>query len=123
MVQFLDSIKRRETPIPAQVADDASNGIDRNQVMAAFPVMADADANTKFWDGRLGRPSEQLKGARLTAGMPGTSSTWNPLGIAHYLLGGKRTKCHMTLRQLDGVMNKRFPELVDSWKEQTEDER
>jgi hypothetical protein len=119
MVQFLDSVKRRESPIPAQVPDDASNGIDRNQVMATFHVKADADANTKFWDGRLGRPSGQLKGARLCAGKPGTSALWNPLGIAHYLLGGGRAKCYMTLGQLNQVMNKRFPELVDSWKEQT----
>lgn len=97
--------------------------LNRNEVMAKFPVKADADANRTFWDYRLSNPSDPLKNAKKFAGKPGTSALWEPLGIAHYLLGGGRVKCHMRLKQLDEVMNKHFPKLVDSWKEQTEDKR
>jgi hypothetical protein len=97
--------------------------INRNEVMAAFPVKADADANYKFWNGRLGRPCGQLINARKDSGKPGTSALWAPLGIAHYLLGGGRIKRHMRLKQLDEVMNKRFPKLAALWEAQTADLR
>lgn len=107
-------------PDTAQEGNAAISGsINRSEVMAAFTVKPDLDANTKFWDGRLSRPSNGLKDAREHPGKPGTSALWNPLTLAHWLLAAK----HMTLKQLDATMNRHFPGLRDSWIEQTEDKR
>ena len=107
----------------SQTIGDVTGLLNRNEVIAKFTVKSDPDANEKFWENRLDSPSDQLKIARKSAGKPGTSALWEPLGIAHYLLGGGRVNRHMTPKQLNEVMNKHFPELVDSWKEQTEDVR
>lgn len=120
--QFLDAHAAwhgDEPPIPLQAIDSATGLINRNEVMATFPVKADADENCKFWDGKLSRPPRWLIDARINAGKPGTSALWNPLMLAHCLLAAG----HMTLNRLDVVMNKRFPELADSWREQTGDKR
>lgn len=107
-----DSEEQFGAPMPTE-------GIDRNRVMAAFAIKANPDENNKFWDGKLSRPPKWLIDARINAGKPGTSALWNPLMLAHCLLAAG----HMTRNQLDVVMNKRFPESADSWREQTEDKR
>lgn len=93
--------------------------INRNEVMAAFTVKANSDENRKFWDDKLGRPPVWLKDARINSGKPGTSALWNPLLLAHSLLGTS----HMSLGKLDDVMNECFPELVELWNEETSDKR
>lgn len=93
--------------------------IDRGQVMRIFSVEPTADMNRKFWDERLGRPPEWLRAARTFVGRPGVSSRWSPLLVAHALLGDNRMK----LRQLDAAFHEHLPELLEQWREETEDQR
>lgn len=116
-----------DEPVPTQLEkqgveyrlDSPPIGINRNEVMAAFTVKQNPDENRKFWDDKLSRPPKWLKDARTNPGKPGTSALWDPLLTAHSLLA----EGHMTLVKLDGVMNKCFPELVESWNETTSDKR
>lgn len=119
----LDPPEQEQHELGTKAQGSIDGLIDRNKVMACFAVKPDSDENLKFWDNRLASPSNALLTARKFPGKAGTSALWEPLGIAHYLLGGKGVKQYMSLGQLDVVMEKRFPELFDLWKEQTEDKR
>jgi len=91
--------------------------INRSMVMQIFAVRAKEDENRKFWDDKLGRPPDWLRGARTFSGKPGFSSRWNPLLVAHALLNGK----YMSVRQLDSAIHQHLPELLEKWKEDTDD--
>lgn len=94
--------------------------IDRNEVIAKFRVKPNEDANKKFWDGKLSLPPKWLIPARGERGKPGISSRWKPLAIAHCLLAGVNNKPFLSLRQLDAMIHKGFPEWLETWEEQTE---
>lgn len=100
-------------------AGDLSHSIDRNMVMGTFPVKSEPDENVKFWKDKLGRPPKWLEDARVDPGRPGQSALWDPLQLAHCLLGRKQ----MNLRQLDDVMRSNYPNLFGDWKDQTADMR
>jgi len=104
---------------PNTVQGSAGVGIDRNKVMKVFRVMPKDSDNRKYWDEKLGRPPKWLSGARLSSGRRSTSGRWDPLLVAHALLG-RRT---MTLPALDAAVRDHFPESIDAWREQTEDMR
>ena len=87
--------------------------------MACFPVKDDLQENERFWDDKLSTPPAWLESAREITGKRGMSSLWNPLQVAHSLLGGVHNRPFMTVRQLDAVMRRRFPELYEIWVEET----
>lgn len=131
-VMTVDDFKRFAQSLQIEVAvDEAENleagastgelnhSIDRNMVMGAFPVKSDPDENIRFWNGKLGRPPKWLEDARVDPGRPGQSALWDPLQLAHCLLGRKQ----MNLRQLDAVMSSNYPDLFDDWNDQTADMR
>jgi hypothetical protein len=94
-------------------------GVSRNVIMGAFQVHPDRDKSFRYWDNALAQPPVWLIGARVSIGKPGVSSRWNPLLVAHGLLGEKK----MELAQLDNVMRTRFRQQWDEWLEQTADDR
>jgi len=94
--------------------------IDRNEVIAKFRVKPDEDKNRKFWDGKLGLPPKWLLPALGQRGKRGTSSLWKPLEIGHCLLAGVHNRPFLSLRQLDAMIHKGFPEWLETWEEQTE---
>lgn len=97
--------------------------INRNEVMAAFCVRPDPRENEKFWNPKLAKPSGWLEPARVIVGRPGESSLWNPLLVAHCLLAGYRERSYMSLTQLDAALHSGFPELYETWREETQDRR
>lgn len=123
----LDITEQAQQELSDEDQANASNHtkglINRNDVMACFPVKPDGDENFKFWNGRLSRPPKELLPARKFPGKPGTSALWDPLLIAHYLLGSGKVKCHMTRKRLNVVMSSHFPELLDLWEGQMQDAR
>ena len=72
-------------------------GVDRNEVMRAFPVRPAALKNKDYWDERLSRPPKWLIAAQISRGRRGTSARWDPLLVAHALLGKKE----MTLNSVN----------------------
>ena len=100
-------------------SDGQTGGVNRNHVMLAFRVGPDEARNTSYWDERLSRPPKWLIGARMSPGKPGVSSRWDPLLVAHALLGRKA----MSLKALDGAIRVHFPGSFEEWKEKTDDYR
>jgi hypothetical protein len=123
----IESIEKKEHLFDIGRAKTESNlvgsisleSVDRNKIMNAFLVKPDFDDNDKFWDEKLSDPPQWLIGAQVQVGKRGVSSRWNPLLTAHCLFERK----YMSLRQLDSVIHKSFPELLDQWKDETEDLR
>ena len=111
----------------SQVLEEATNPSERNKttitsvirnvVIDAFRVRPTDDGNRKFWDAKLSDPPRWLESARTSAGKPGVSALWDPLLVAHALLGEK----HMTAKALDKVMRERFPPRFADWQNETED--
>lgn len=91
----------------------------RERIIQAFQVKLDDDKNQRYWDNALSRPPKWLRDARVSPGKRGISALWDPLLVAHALLGARK----MTLPRLDAAMNKFVPALLDKWKEDTHDER
>ena len=102
-----------------QESSDSKDWINRNQVMAFFPLHPDHTTNQKYWDERLSRPPVWLKDARKFEGRRGVSAMWDPITLAHCLLDNKV----MSLKELDAVMHKQFLQLKDKWADQTQDMR
>ena len=112
-------IDQKPSQSSQQDSEDQSNWINRNKVIQFFLVESDYDENFKFWDNKISRPPKWLIDARKFTGWRGVSSLWDPLLVAHCLLGHES----MSLAQLDRVMQKSFPELEERWKEATIDVR
>ena len=93
----------------------------RSVIIGKFPVKNNPGENFKFWDGKLDRPPHWLKGARTFSGKAGVPSLWNPLLVAHALLGWKAK--YIGFKALDKVMRDCFPAQYEQWKEKTETER
>lgn len=110
-------------PAAAQQQPAPANAITRSEVMAHFRVKPDPQENERFWDDKLADPPKWLIPARVSVGKPGTSSSWSPLGVAHCLLSGYHGRPYMTLQQLDVAINRGFPELFETWYEETQDLR
>lgn len=111
-------------PEPAATRQpEPASAITRSEVMAHFRVKPDPRENERFWDGKLSRPPKWLMPAQVSVGKRGTSSSWNPLGVAHCLLSGYNGRSYMTLQQLDVAINRGFPELLEPWREETQDLR
>lgn len=91
--------------------------VTRGVVIDSFQVILGDAANMKFWDDKLSDPPEWLRGARTSTGKRGVSALWDPLLVAHALLGKKG----MTPRALDKVMRERFSNHYDEWLAQTTD--
>lgn len=88
-------------------------GVDRNRILAAFPPKL--GQTLKQWSNTLSDPPKWLKGARVSAGKPGTSALWNPAEFAMCL---HDKKC-MTISKLTIVMSGEFSEWLPEWKKYT----
>lgn len=95
--------KTQKSPRPVAVA---------GQIIQHFVVKRDADANDKWWRGRM-RDAERygLAVSRHSKGKPGKkdSSTWFPAEIAGWLVD----KDHMTAKGVAGVLRRCFPDCSD----------
>jgi hypothetical protein len=119
-----------ESGVPYRLGDDSAHpttataatgprDIDRKRVMHIFSVEPRESQNEHFWDDKLSRPPQWLIAARTVTGRPGKSSRWNPLLVAHALLGGG----YMDLHQLDSAIQEHLHDLLEKWKEETYVER
>jgi len=79
--------------VPNGVKSSVGIGIDRNTVMDVFRVKPKESDNRKYWHRKLDRPPKWLRGARVSSGGKGVSGRWDPLLVAHALLGWGSRAC------------------------------
>lgn len=81
-----------------------------NEIIAAFPVLADEKANTDWWKTRMREAKDYgLTDARTYAGRLREQSRWHPHLIAFWLV----SKGHMKTKVVKRIVTRSFPDWAD----------
>ena len=82
-----------------------------DEIIAAFPVLADEKANTEWWKPRMREAKDYgLTGARTRAGRLREQSRWQPHLIAAWLVD----KGHMQAKVVKRILIRSFPDWADA---------
>ena len=101
----------------APIASDRPNltppagDVPSNEIIAAFPVLADEQANTEWWKTRMREAKDYgLTGARTHAGRLREPSRWQPHLVAAWLVD----KGHMQAKVVKRILIRSFPDWADA---------
>lgn len=111
----------QQVDAPAQAfAPEAGNGavstppagdVSSNEIIAAFPVLAEEEANTEWWKRHMREAKDYgLIEARTYAGRLREPSRWQPHLIAAWLLD----KGHMQAKVVKRILIRSFPDWADA---------
>lgn len=115
-VPLVDATAEKEV-VSAPIASERPNlpppagDVPSNEIIAAFPVLADEQANTEWWKTRMREAKDYgLTGARTHAGRLREPSRWQPHLVAAWLVD----KGHMQAKVVKRILIRSFPDWADA---------
>lgn len=99
-----------EAPTTSRLNPPAGD-VHSDEIIAAFPVVADEKANTEWWKTRMREAKDYgLKDARTYAGRLREQSRWQPHLIAFWLVD----KGYMKAKVVKRIITRSFPDWADA---------